>query len=84
MKKNEVQQILCSLARALTQWGDAWCNSDPEQVLAMSHIGCSRDSRPQMVCSDCGEPMHARVAKIRATPEVMANRVSRGSGAVEE
>jgi DNA-binding HxlR family transcriptional regulator len=67
----------------LTQWGDTWCNSDPKQVLTMSHRGCRPDSHPELVCSDCGEPMHARVSKIGATPEVMADRVSRGSGATE-
>ena len=69
---------------ALTQWGDAWCNEDASQVIGMTHRGCGPDSHPELVCSDCGEPMHAHTSKVQATPEVLADRASRGSDSASQ
>lgn len=43
---------------ALQQWGDSWANEKPPVVLR--HRACGKRSRPQLVCSACGEPVTAR------------------------
>ena len=65
---------------SLTQWGEAWCNSDSEQLISIFHRGCSPESHAELVCSDCGEEINAGTSKIKTAPEVMVDRANRRNG----
>jgi DNA-binding HxlR family transcriptional regulator len=49
---------------ALQQWGDRWASSKPPVVLRHRH--CGKLTRPHLVCSACGEQIHAQ--DIAAAP----------------
>jgi DNA-binding HxlR family transcriptional regulator len=44
---------------AMRQWGDRYAAPDGPPVVTM-HKGCGHVSESVMVCSACGEPVHAR------------------------
>ncbi len=44
---------------ALMQWGDRYGGLD-QPPLTLEHHGCGQVSTPRFVCSECGEPVHAR------------------------
>jgi len=73
---------LWAVLTSLTRWGDTWCNQHDSQVIGITHRGCSSKSHAILVCSDCGEPMHAHTSKFQATPEVLADRSRRDENSI--
>lgn len=54
---------------ALLTWGDDWLGEPGEAPpLALYHKTCGQWFRAQVVCSSCGEPVHARDAQYRDGP----------------
>jgi DNA-binding HxlR family transcriptional regulator len=51
---------------ALMQWGDRHAAHPGGRAVVLEHKGCGKRSAPQLVCSECGEPIGAR--DMRATP----------------
>lgn len=45
--------VLMSLAR----WGDDWMSADAGLPLEYVHRSCGKQTRPQLACSECGEPL---------------------------
>jgi DNA-binding HxlR family transcriptional regulator len=64
---------------ALNQWGDKWGSPETQEPLNISHKTCSADSRPVVVCSDCGEPMHARQAEVHMSAQSANDRATRSA-----
>lgn len=63
---------------ALNQWGDHWHTEKGERPLRIVHKACGPASEPILVCSECGDPMHARDATTTMSNdsrEYRANRV---------
>ena len=45
---------------ALTTWGDKWMDQGKGAPIEYLHIECGHKFTPLMVCSECGEPVHAK------------------------
>lgn len=41
-------------------WGDRYLAGDPSRTLVLRHKPCGEVTNPVLVCSCCGEPIHAR------------------------
>jgi DNA-binding HxlR family transcriptional regulator len=59
---------------ALMQWGDKYVSAESGAPVELEHKGCGKVSRPQLTCSECGEPIGAR--DMRALPGPGALRKS--------
>jgi DNA-binding HxlR family transcriptional regulator len=44
---------------ALTAWGDRWARPKEGSPILFVHKSCGRQFRPQVTCSECGEPVSA-------------------------
>lgn len=49
---------------ALKQWGDQWL-TDQATPVEIIHKTCGKIAKPQMTCSDCGEPMQAHDSEAK-------------------
>ncbi|WP_410211030.1 winged helix-turn-helix transcriptional regulator [Aquirhabdus sp.] len=45
---------------ALTTWGDKWMDQGKGAPIEYFHQQCGYKFTPTMVCSECGEPVHAK------------------------
>lgn len=45
---------------AMMQWGNKHAGFDSGPPVVLRHRGCGEVSEPRMVCSECGEQVHAR------------------------
>jgi DNA-binding HxlR family transcriptional regulator len=59
---------------ALMQWGDKYVSAESGPPVELEHKGCGKISRPQLTCSECGDPIGAR--DMRALPGPGALRKS--------
>jgi len=59
----------------MKQWGDSWLEAGDTPV-AIIHKDCGRTVIPHVTCPDCGEPMTARDAVPRLSPEFTAERAA--------
>lgn len=55
---------------ALVNWGDRHMSGDIGQPIRHVHKNCGHEVHGVMVCSDCGEPLHARDMSLREAPEL--------------
>ena len=53
---------------ALMQWGDRHAAHPAGRAVVLEHKGCGKDSAPQLVCSQCGEPIGARDMRAKPGP----------------
>ena len=53
---------------AMIRWGDDWCAEGDAVPLILKHEVCGKRLLVDMVCSDCGEDINARVVKFRDGP----------------
>jgi DNA-binding HxlR family transcriptional regulator len=59
---------------ALMQWGDRYLTGRGSSVV-LEHKECGHETTPELVCSHCGEPVHARAMRVRAAaPARLARR----------
>ncbi len=50
---------------ALSQWGSRWMADEGGPFLQLVHQGCGHQTAPQLVCSECGEPIAPRDMRVR-------------------
>jgi DNA-binding HxlR family transcriptional regulator len=55
---------------AMRQWGDRYA-APAGPPLRIRHMGCGRLTNAIMVCSACGEPLHARDVRAERGPGAM-------------
>jgi DNA-binding HxlR family transcriptional regulator len=53
---------------AMVHWGDAHMGDERGRPLLHEHKTCGKLFDPVMVCSECGEPLHARQVHVHAGP----------------
>jgi DNA-binding HxlR family transcriptional regulator len=65
---------------ALIAWGDRWTAEEVGPPMLFRHKRCGEVTRAEVICSRCGEPLHAREVRIEPGPGA---RVDRGTRALE-
>ena len=45
---------------AMVAWGDRWLDRDRGAPVLLRHKSCAKVSHAEVVCSECGEPIHVR------------------------
>ena len=45
---------------AMVAWGDRWLDRGQGAPVMLRHTGCGKVSHAEVVCSECGEPIHVR------------------------
>ncbi|WP_052868059.1 winged helix-turn-helix transcriptional regulator [Streptomyces niger] len=53
---------------AMNRWGDRWLAGEQGPPVVFRHDACGHESRPEVVCADCGEPMTAANTHARMGP----------------
>jgi DNA-binding HxlR family transcriptional regulator len=53
---------------ALTAWGDRWARPKEGRPILFVHKTCGHQFRPQVSCSQCGEPIRAEAVQANAGP----------------
>lgn len=49
----------------LMQWGDRYVTDERGPAIVLDHEPCGHETTPQLVCSHCGERVHARDMRAR-------------------
>ncbi|MEP5729373.1 MAG: helix-turn-helix domain-containing protein [Sulfitobacter sp.] len=62
---------------ALKQWGDRWLSAEDTPVQIV-HKTCGQVTKPQLTCSDCGEPIEAHDAEARLSQPFELERQAAG------
>jgi DNA-binding HxlR family transcriptional regulator len=57
-------RALYPVVLSLLSWGDSWLAGDDGPPVRLEHRGCGQRFSPQLVCSECGEPL--AVGEVRA------------------
>ncbi len=73
-KLTEKGRDLWPVIIALKSWGDRWLDGPAETPIKLTHTDCGQVTRPQLVCSDCGEPIHALSCRASLSPEMVRER----------
>ncbi|MDF5753646.1 helix-turn-helix domain-containing protein [Spongiactinospora sp. TRM90649] len=50
---------LCDLLLVMARWGDRWLAGEAGPPVLTRHHACGKISHVELICSECGEPMHA-------------------------
>jgi DNA-binding HxlR family transcriptional regulator len=58
---------------SLMQWGNKYGGFDDGPPMELEHRTCGHVTTPQLVCSECGEPLHAREVRAHVAPAVAAS-----------
>jgi DNA-binding HxlR family transcriptional regulator len=66
---------------AIMAWGDRWESGKAGPPVQLRHDGCGEITRPEVVCSCCGEPLTAESVTAHAGP---GGRIARGTAVVGE
>jgi DNA-binding HxlR family transcriptional regulator len=53
---------------ALMEWGDRYVSDEAGAPLVLEHLECGKETKPRFVCSECGEPIHARNVRPKLGP----------------
>ena|SRR5437867_9230811 len=53
---------------ALMQWGDRYVAGERGPAIVLEHKACGHETKPELVCSECGEPVHARAMRAHPGP----------------
>ena len=56
----------------LMQWGNQYGGFDDGPPITLEHKTCGHTTEPKLVCSECGEELHARQVRAHAAPFVEA------------
>lgn len=64
----EAGRSLVPILAALTAWGDRWVASKEGKPILFVHTGCGKKISAQVVCSGCGEALHADNLKALPGP----------------
>ena len=59
---------LYPIIMAMVHWGDTHMGDERGRPLLHQHKTCGKDFDPVMVCSECGEPLHAKQVHVHAGP----------------
>jgi DNA-binding HxlR family transcriptional regulator len=57
---------------ALMEWGDRYLAGASGAPVVLEHKACGAETRPQFVCSECGEPLGARDVRAKVGPGALA------------
>ena len=68
----EAARELVPVLLALTAWGDRWVSPPGGAPLTFSHAACGKRFSPRVVCSACGEAVHAEGVGLRPGPGAKA------------
>jgi DNA-binding HxlR family transcriptional regulator len=72
---------LASPLLAIMAWGDRWESNEAGPPVQLRHDSCGELTRPEVVCSCCGEPLTAESVTAHAGP---GGRIARGTAVVGE
>src|SRR3990170_422450 len=53
---------------ALMRWGDRYVVGQRGPAIVLEHKACGHETTPELVCSHCGERVHARAMRARVGP----------------
>jgi DNA-binding HxlR family transcriptional regulator len=67
---------LLSPLLAIMAWGDRWESGDAGPPVELRHDACGNATRPEVVCSCCGEPLTMETVTAHAGP---GGRIGRGT-----
>ncbi|MGY4446561.1 DNA-binding HxlR family transcriptional regulator [Bradyrhizobium sp. i1.3.1] len=59
---------LYPIIMTMVHWGDTHMGDERGRPLLHQHKTCGKDFDPVMVCSECGEPLHAKQVHVHAGP----------------
>jgi DNA-binding HxlR family transcriptional regulator len=59
---------LYPIIMAMVHWGDTHMGDERGRPLLHEHKNCGKQFDPVMVCSECGEPLHARQVHVHPGP----------------
>ena len=60
---------------ALVHWGDVHMADERGRPVLHEHKTCGAAFDPVMVCSECGEPVHARAVRVQPGPGAAATKL---------
>jgi DNA-binding HxlR family transcriptional regulator len=63
---------------ALIAWGDRWTAGDAGPPMLVRHRECGKLVKPEVTCSSCGEPLHAKEVRLEPGPGAREGRGTRG------
>ena len=74
--------VLMTLAR----WGDDWMDQGEGAPMEYLHMGCGRQTRPELTCSECGDPLRPEEVKPQLGPALLAvaEQLEENGGEVED
>jgi DNA-binding HxlR family transcriptional regulator len=52
----------------LMRWGDRYVADERGPAIVLEHKACGHETTPELVCSHCGERVHARTMRARVGP----------------
>jgi DNA-binding HxlR family transcriptional regulator len=58
---------------ALVRWGDRWHDDGSGAPIEHVHRGCDHVMHADMVCSECGKPLHPHDVDVRLGPALRGN-----------
>jgi DNA-binding HxlR family transcriptional regulator len=53
---------------AMVAWGDRWLDRGKGAPVVLRHRTCGKVTHPEVVCSECGEPLTARQMTVEVGP----------------
>jgi len=57
---------------ALMQWGDRYVTDERGPAIVLEHKTCGHETTPELVCSHCGERVHARTMRAHRGPGALS------------
>lgn len=57
---------------ALMQWGDRYVTDERGPAIVLEHKACGHETTPELVCSHCGERVHARTMRAHLGPGALS------------
>ncbi len=67
---------LYPLLLALLRWGDTWMVAETGPPVRLYHASCGHEMTPELVCSECGSPLHPRDVRPEYDPATAARRAA--------
>ena len=74
---SEKGRDLYPVMMALLRWGDRWLDDGRGKPLEHVHRPCQHVMHADIVCSECGEPLHPRDVDVRLGPALRDSRAPR-------
>ena len=62
---------------AMSAWGDRWLDGGAGAPITLHHKACGHDTHPEVVCSECAEPLTYDTVEHRMGPGYPARRAAR-------